>query len=274
MRKGYFSFSEFCRFLLPLSVSGAKLKLIHRYDEFLYRELKNTYPSYTDDSFNLFGHKFGGPNYGETISFINEIMVLDQYHANHFLKSNSIVIDAGANIGTFSILAARLASQGHIYSFEPAAETFRALKRNTESYSQITCENFGLGERASQKNIFVNSRSTGGSVFEDSPHYTGISDGGEGGKLELVRIVAIDDFITEHVVSHVDFIKIDTEGYEAKILQGAKETIKKWKPVIAMSAYHNPNDKKDLPELLKSICPDYICELHKESEEDLICYVN
>jgi hypothetical protein len=56
-------------------------------------------------------------------------------------------------------------------------------------------------------------------------------------------------------------------------LQGARETIKEWKPIIAMSAYHNPNDKKDLPDLLRSICPDYVCELHDDNEEDLICRV-
>jgi len=66
----------------------------------------------------------------------------------------------------------------------------------------------------------------------------------------------------------MDFLKIDTEGYEAEILKGAAGTIKKYKPVLALSAYHKPNDKKELPELVNSIAP-YDCELL--GGEDLIC---
>ncbi len=64
----------------------------------------------------------------------------------------------------------------------------------------------------------------------------------------------------------MDF-RTSTEGYEAQILEGAHETIKKWKPVIAMSAYHGKDDKKNLPRILKNICKEYVCELHKDAEE-------
>ena len=68
----------------------------------------------------------------------------------------------------------------------------------------------------------------------------------------------------------MNFLKMDTEGYEANILKGAAETIKKYKPIIAMSAYHKPNDKKELPELLNGITP-YDCEFRQDCEENLIC---
>jgi len=48
---------------------------------------------------------------------------------------------------------------------------------------------------------------------------------------------------------------------------------KKWGPVISMSAYHLPTDKDELPKLIRSIRPDYICELHQDVEEDFVCYV-
>jgi FkbM family methyltransferase len=244
-----------------------------RYYKFLCEESKREYPGTLDGCVNLFGHKFGGPDYREVIELINEVVVLNQYHPDQFLLKDSIIIDAGANIGMFSALAAHIALYGHVYAFEPVEKTFQALKKNMEYYPQVICEKTGLGNKNLKKNIIVDSRGTAGSVFEDSPYYHGESNVGKNGKPELVQVIAIDDFIISHAIPRVDFIKIDTEGYEANILQGSKETIKKFHPVIAMSAYHNPSDKIELPKLLKSICPEYVCELHEKGGEDLICYI-
>jgi hypothetical protein len=46
-----------------------------------------------------------------------------------------------------------------------------------------------------------------------------------------------------------------SEGYEANILRGARETIMAHKPVVAMSAYHHPHDKDELPEIMMEIDP-------------------
>lgn len=269
MLKGYFSFYEFCQLLLP-SFFGDKSKLMDRYYEFLCDEYEKEYPSSPKNCVNLFGHKFKGPNYYRVIGFINEIIVLDQYHASQFLKKDSIVIDAGAYIGTFSIFAARMAPQGRIYSFEPVAEPFQYLKENVKYYPQITCENSGLGDGIYQKNIILDPKSSGASFFEDS---FSCSEKFGSKKYELANVITIDAFVAKHGISRIDFIKIDAEGYEARILKGAREAIKKFKPVVAMSAYHNPDDKENLPRILKEICPDYICELHKDHEEDFICYI-
>lgn len=270
MLKGYFSFSEFCKLLLPLS-SGKKLELIDRYNVFLCDEYKKAYHISPDNCVNIFGHKFRIQNcYNVAIELVRGIIVGDQYYANQFIKKDSVIIDAGAHIGIFSVLAAHLAPQGHIYSFEPAAETFQVLKKNAEYYPQIICVNSGLGDEISQKNIFVDSKRADFSAFQDSPFYAGKY---EDRKSESANVLTIDAFIMERGITRIDFIKIDTEGYEAKILRGARESIKKWKPVVAMSAYHNPNDKEDLPRIIKEICPDYICELHKDHEEDFICYI-
>lgn len=271
MLKGYFLFSEFCQLLLP-GFFSKKEKLMDRYDAFLCEELKRECHGHYGNYVNLFGHKFGGDKYFKIIELVNNVIILDQYHINQFLKKAPIIIDAGANLGTFSIFAAHLSPQSHVYSFEPVVDTFRLLKSNTKHYSQITCVNSGLGDEISQKNIFVYSQNTGGSVFEDSPYF-GKSNGKAGGKTELANVLTIDAFIAEHGIPRVDFIKIDTEGYEARILKGARESIKKWKPVVSMSAYHNLNDKEDLPRVIKEICPDYICEFHKDAEEDFVCYI-
>jgi len=130
-----------------------------------------------------------------------------------------------------------------------------------------------LGDKISQKNIFVNLNNFGASTLEDSSSFNKELNEKENRKSELVKITTIDDFVFGQNIPRVDFIKIDTEGYEAKILKGAEKTIRRDNPVISMSAYHNKNDKNDLPKIVKQFSDKYICELHKDYEADLVCYV-
>ena len=273
-RKGFISLQELLILLLPIRFFPLKKKYLSKLQTFIEEETKKEIAPYLtkDGGIYVHGYYLFHPNLSEGMELISEIIFCDQYHARQFLNQDSIVIDAGANVGVFSVFAASIATHGHIYAFEPTVNTFSLLEKNAQNFpSNITCVNLGLGEAVSEKNILNIGIGSIANVIEDSPYYKNYK--ADGGKLEKIVITTIDRFVAENNLPRVDFIKIDTEGYEANILRGATETIKKFKPVIAMSAYHNPNDKKDLPAIVKSICPDYICELHREREEDLICYV-
>ena len=189
----------------------------------------------------------------EFVGMVQEIAIANQYHIE-LVKKDAVVVDAGANMGVFSTLVASKYPGATVYSFEPTPDTFATLQKNIQGYKNIKAFNKALGEVVGMAKLAIASSHGGNHIAE------------EGIPIEVATIDSLD--------MKVDFIKMDTEGYEANILKGARETIKKYKPVIAMSAYHNPNDKEDLPRLLKEISPDYICELHQDYEEDLICYVN
>jgi len=272
MTRGEFNFGEWLAFLLPGSMwpheLAVKYALWHDMQyEYLIKDILTD-----SDTVRLYGVDFRFASAYEMVWLVYSVINRDQYCAKRFLKEDSIVIDAGANIGAFSILGTRLVPRGHIYAFEPAPKTFAMLRANTESYKQIVCVPSGLGDVTGYKNILIkDEKENGGSVFEDSPFFERFKN--DPGALIAASVTTIDSFVAARGLPQVDFIKIDTEGYEAKIMEGARETIKKWKPIVAMSAYHNPNDKEDLPRLLKEICPDYTCELQKDCEEDLICFV-
>lgn len=194
---------------------------------------------------------YGKPFTGYPYHAAWEIIKCNAYH-EELIKKNAVVVDGGANLGVFSILAAVKHPDATIYAFEPTPSTFVALKENTKLYPNIKVFNCGLGEAERDATIVATPGNHVGNYI------------GEGGV--PVKIKTIDG-----LNSPVDFIKLDTEGYEAKILNGAAETIKKYKPVIAMAAYHNPTDAEELPALLNSICPGYVCELHHDRDPDLIC---
>lgn len=58
-------------------------------------------------------------------------------------------------------------------------------------------------------------------------------------------------------IPRVDYIKLDVEGAERDVLEGAAAFILKWKPKMAISAYHRPYDLWDLREYVSALCPSY-----------------
>jgi len=204
-------------------------------------------PNKIDKTF-LFGKPFVG-NLAEVIGLRTQIIKSNQYH-QELIKEKDIVVDAGANWGIFSVFVAVKHPDATIYAFEPTPSTFSALKENTKYYPNIKIFSYGLGEKEKSASIVLKPDSGGNYI-------------GEGGI--PIEIKSIDSLNIP-----MNFLKMDVEGYEANILKGATEVIKREKPIIVMSAYHKPNDKTYLPELLNGITP-YDCELRHDSEEDFIC---
>jgi hypothetical protein len=71
-----------------------------------------------------------------------------------------------------------------------------------------------------------------------------------------VDITAIDDYVKAHSVVP-SFINMDIEGWELEALLGASDTIKQYKPKLAISIYHKAQDYVEIPELVLSLRPDY-----------------
>ena len=83
------------------------------------------------------------PRRSEETKFM--IVACNQYHVE-LIKNNAVVVDAGANVGIFSIFAATEHPDATIYSFEPTRSIFEKLKENTKAYPQIKCFNIALGD--------------------------------------------------------------------------------------------------------------------------------
>jgi len=225
-----------------------------------------------DNRFNFI--IFKGPVKGDNVLFqVKSIIIQDTYHVKDFVKEDSHVIDAGANIGIFSIFASQYAKSGKIYAFEPASETFKILKENTAYYENIEVFKLALGNENKKGKIRIFSISKEVSTLVDSSVADKFSQNFGEFIEEEIEVVKLDEFLMQNKIPKIDFIKIDVEGYELKVLDGAKETIKKYSPVIAVSAYHEPSDKVKMPQLILSFNPNYKYKLNKIGEEDFIFYI-
>lgn len=143
------------------------------------------------------------------------------------LKSNDVVIDVGANIGEFSLKTAQLIGRlGRVYAFEPDPENFERMKKNVslnpELSLRISARNLGLGETQGQvKLAVVNSTNRGmNRVVNDAAQFAN------------VPLTTIDMFAKSEHIHQINWIKIDVEGYELKVLKGAKETLEQLRPSL------------------------------------------
>lgn len=149
-------------------------------------------------------------------------------------------IDGGAFDGDSLLQLAACHPIAQAYLFEPDPENYRKLgDRLQVSPCPIQCLPLGL------MNTYQILSFAGGQ--------------GEGGTLTgtgniHVACAALDDLLPN---TAADFIKLDVEGAEIPALRGARRLIEKYRPTLAISLYHRPDDLWAIPAVLDSICPGY-----------------
>lgn len=142
------------------------------------------------------------------------------------INSGMTVIDIGANIGATTLQLSQLVGQaGCVYSFEPHPVTFQHLLATLKlsNISNVMAVQGGLGGKPSTATLKYNPSSTGWS----SIHGNGV-DYAETAEISIMRL---DDFIVNNNVSHIDFVKVDVEGYEMEVFEGGESSFTKFKPV-------------------------------------------
>ncbi|MDR3347418.1 MAG: FkbM family methyltransferase [Helicobacteraceae bacterium] len=162
------------------------------------------------------------------------------------VKENDVVIDAGAWIGDFSAYAA--SKNAICYAFEPSTDTYQVLCETAKlNGSGIIPVKNGLGDKEGEVKLSVDC-GTANSVVYDEQNLD---------KNESIQITTIDRFVEENNLERVDFIKADIEGAERDMLRGARNTLAKFAPKLAICTYHLPDDPFVLAQLILEANPKY-----------------
>ena len=121
------------------------------------------------------------------------------------------VLDIGANVGDTVAQTVQHFPNAAVDAFEPVQATFCRLSERFAKQSQIKCHNFAMGALPGQAQITAIGTETGNEIVSSAP---------DGVPVETIAVLTGDDFVKSAGIDRVSFLKIDTEGFDLKVLQG------------------------------------------------------
>lgn len=157
------------------------------------------------------------------------------------LTTKGCAIDAGAHIGMATVHLSQYFDE--VIAFEPCRENFECLARNCEGIDNIKPMMIGLGEKNKKATLQSVKDNSGAGYIDDVENLQYRPEESEDGEKYNIRISTIDAFDID-----CSLIKIDVQGYERKVIAGARQTIKRNKPLLLIEMEKDKSREKALEE--------------------------
>ena len=161
-----------------------------------------------------------------------DIINFDELLKEKINKKNPIIFDVGGNIGSSIERFKKIFNKPIIHSFEPNKEVFKVMKENYQNDDQVFCNNFALGNEIEERNLNITAFSGKSSFYKintdpewskDKNYTTSIIS------TEKVKMSTVDDYMKEKEINTIDFMKLDVQLYEDKVLEGSLNSLKNGK---------------------------------------------
>ena len=182
----------------------------------------------------------------------NKIYFFGNYDERHeptlvrrILEPGDVFWDVGANIGFYSMLASiYVGNSGHVIAFEPGKIAYSALEKNVKlnGFLNIKPYNFAVSNAYGKEMLY----SSGDVAFGEATIIKKQSQ--EYSNIETCKVIALYQFMKENKLNTPTFIKIDVEGSEVNVLEGAEEILCSEKPPMLLVEM---NERVRLQSLLK-----------------------
>ena len=181
---------------------------------------------------------------------------------NLIRKENPIVFDIGANKGQSIERFNQIFINPIIYSFEPIKECFDELIANYGNDVKIF--NLAFGEKKEIKILRVNKDSGTSSFYKINQNYLNLY-GNKEIKQQQVNVNTLDNFVKKNNINNIDLLKIDVQGFEKKILLGAKQILNNVKCIELEIIFTNYYDEKSSFKKIEDVLAKYNFTLYNIS---------
>ena len=166
------------------------------------------------------------------------------------VHEGDVVLDCGGNIGVFTRKALDHGAS-KVIAIEPAPENLECLRRNFPaeiSSGRVVVYAKGVWDKDDVLEMNVDPHNSAADSFVIQR---------EGSRKIQLSLTTIDKLAAELSLPRVDYVKMDIEGAEPNALLGGRETIKRWKPRMSISAYHQEDHPVRIPAVINDIRNDY-----------------
>jgi len=207
---------------------------------------------------NLFGYKVMKVKSTDPTQLDNLTKIL-------ITKSEPIIFDVGANKGQSIIRYKKLFQSPIIHSFEPNIDEINILKQKYHNNKDLYLNNVAVGDKKGNMEFNINTIS-GHSSFKNllpntnwikkSNNTINMDDKNYTTKKINAKIITLDDYVNAKNISNIDILKIDTQGFEDKVLLGAQKLLKENRikliqlELIFSEIYENPLQIYDVEKTL------------------------
>ncbi len=184
-------------------------------------------------------------------ALLDKLVIHNQYsYKDCKIEKGDFVIDAGGCWGDTSLIFSSIVGdEGKIFTFEFFDDNLNVLKENF-SHNKNLSKNIILAEQPlynkSNEILYLNHACADITTLTETKN-----------NLQQYKTISIDDYIENNKIEKIDFIKMDIEGCELKALHGATNTLKKYKPKLAIAAYHKYEDYYEIPKFLNELNVGY-----------------
>jgi FkbM family methyltransferase len=166
------------------------------------------------------------------------------------VKPGDVVLDCGANIGAYTRVALK-AGASKVIAIEPGPENIECLRRNFKSEigeGKVVIYPKGVWDKDDVLPLHIDPKNSAGDSFVIQR---------EGSHTINLPLTTIDKMVAELQLDRVDYIKMDIEGAERKAIAGARETLARWKPRMALCVYHLMDDPQAIPAAVRAAYEKY-----------------
>ncbi|WP_301146527.1 FkbM family methyltransferase [Mycobacterium simiae] len=175
------------------------------------------------------------------------------YHARHsvpkiarmveLIEDAQSIFDVGANCGLFAALCAQKFPTANIHAFEPANRLQPMLAHNCAA-ANISIHPMAVGEREEVVTLYVHPDSQQANSLQPSAVAAFLEP--DKIETETTRCVAIDSFMAEHSIDHVDVLKVDVQGSEGAVLRGARSALSTVRYLFVEASWLDPESVQRL----------------------------